>query len=78
MKSHRGDFYRMLRRVIDDACLWRVFFLSGGLYFNFICPLDKWIKMVQEPGITACPDVCFADEEKEIIMGRAFARLVGI
>ncbi len=52
--------------------------MSGGLYFNFICPLDKWIKMVQEPGITACPDVCFADEEKEIIMGRAFARLVGI
>ncbi|HEY5532665.1 MAG TPA: amidohydrolase family protein [Candidatus Anoxymicrobiaceae bacterium] len=78
MNTHPGDFYRMLRRVIDDVGPWRVFFGSDGPYLNFVYPLDKWVKAVQQPDVTVCPDVCFADEEKEIIMGRAFARLMGI
>lgn len=70
-------FGRMLRRVVDAVGPWRVFFGSDGPYLNFVCPLERWVAAVQE---LASPDaeVAFTAEEVEIILGRAFARLMGL
>ena len=75
-KEHPADFYRMLRRIIDDVGPWRVFFGTDGPYLNVMCPLDKWVEAVREPDLSLCPDVSFSNEEKEIILGSAFARLL--
>jgi uncharacterized protein len=78
MVAHPDEFYPRLRRFIDDLGPWRVFFGSDSPLFNFICPLDSWVKAFSDPDLSSCPDVSFTDEEKEIVMGKAFARLVGI
>jgi hypothetical protein len=75
---HPTEFYMMLRRIIDDVGPWRVFFGSDGPYLNVVCPLDVWVKAIKEPDLSKCPDITFTEEEKEIIMGKAFARLMGI
>jgi hypothetical protein len=72
------EFYRMLRRVIDQVGPWRVFFGTDGPYLNFLCPLEKWVNVIKEPDLSSCPEVSFSDEEKEIILGNGFARLLGI
>lgn len=72
------EFYGMLRRIIDDLGPWRVFFGTDGPYLNVLCPLDKWVNAIKEPDLSSCPEVSFTDEEKRIIMGDAFARLLGI
>jgi uncharacterized protein len=72
------EFYRMLRRIIDDLGPWRVFFGTDGPYLNVLCPLEKWVGAIKEPDLSSCPEVSFTDEEKRIIMGDAFARLMGI
>lgn len=75
--EHPEDFYRMLRRVIDDVGPWRVFFGTDGPYLNVLCPLERWVQVVREPDLSPCPEVSFTDEEKRIIMGDAFARMLG-
>lgn len=75
--QHPADFYRMLRRVVDDLGPWRVFFGTDGPYLNLVCPLDRWVSAVGEPDLSSCPDVSFTADELEIITGRAFAKLVG-
>lgn len=75
--SHPGEFYRMLRRVIDEVGPWRVFFGTDGPYLNVVVPVDRWVSLIMEPDLSVCPEVSFSDEEKRIIMGDAFARLVG-
>jgi predicted TIM-barrel fold metal-dependent hydrolase len=76
--EHPGDFYRMLRRVIDDVGPWRVFFGTDGPYLDILCPIDKWMKAVTEPDLSSAPEVSFTKEETDIIMGNSFARLLGI
>lgn len=76
--SHPADFYRMLRRLLDDVGPWRVFFGTDGPYLNVLCPWDTWVAAIREPDLSSCPDVSFTNEEKEIVLGRAFARLMGI
>jgi predicted TIM-barrel fold metal-dependent hydrolase len=76
--EHPEEFYRMLRRIIDDVGPWRVFFGTDGPYLNVVCPLDRWVAAVMEPDLSVCPEVFFSDEEKRIIMGDAFARLMGL
>jgi uncharacterized protein len=78
LNSHPQEFYRMLRRVIDDIGPWRVFFGTDGPYLNAVCPVEKWVQTIMEPDLSSCPEVSFTDEEKRIIMGDAFARLLGI
>ncbi len=68
----------MLRTVIDHVGPWRVFFGSDGPYLNVLCPLENWVKAVTEPDLSSCPEVSFTPEETEIIMGKAFARLMGL
>lgn len=75
---HPADFYRMLRRVIDDVGPWKVFFGTDGPYLNVVCPLDTWVKAIKEPDLSNCPEVSFTDEEVKLIMGDAFAKLLGI
>lgn len=74
--AHPGAFYRMLRAVIDLVGPWRVFFGTDGPYLNVLCPWESWVKAVTEPDLSSCPDVSFSPEETEIIMGKAFARLL--
>lgn len=76
--GHPDDFYRRLRRMIDDMGPWRIFFGSDSPLFNLLCPLDAWVKAIAEPDLSSCPDVSFTEDEKEIILGKAFTRLLGI
>jgi uncharacterized protein len=72
------DFYHMLRTVIDHVGPWRVLFGTDGPYLNVLCPLETWIKAVTDPDLSSCPEVSFTPEETEIIMGKAFAKLMGL
>jgi len=76
--EHPAAFYRALRRVIDAIGPWRVFFGTDGPYLNVLCPLTQWVGAIRKPDLAGCPDVSFSAEEIEIIMGRAFARLIGL
>ena len=76
--THPGDFYRRLRRIIDDIGPWRVFFGSDSPMFNFVCPIDSWVKAFTEPDLSSCLEVSFTEEERAIVLGKAFARLMGI
>lgn len=76
--AHPEEFYRMLRRVIDDIGPWRVFFGTDGPVLEVIMPTDQWVKAITEPDLSPCPEVSFTAEEKRIIMGDAFARLLGV
>jgi predicted TIM-barrel fold metal-dependent hydrolase len=78
LAGHPGDFYRRLRRIIDDIGPWRVFFGSDSPAFNLVCPIDAWVKAILEPDLSSCPDVSFTEKEKDIVLGKAFARLMGI
>ncbi len=76
--NHPGDFYTMFRRLLDDVGPWRVFFGTDGPYLNLICPLENWVKAVMEPDLSGFPEISFTREEKEIVAGKAFAKLIGI
>ena len=76
--AHPGDFYRRLRRIIDDIGPWRVFFGSDSPLFNLVCRIDAWVKAIAEPDLSSCTDVSFTEKEKDIVLGKAFARLMGI
>jgi predicted TIM-barrel fold metal-dependent hydrolase len=76
--NHPQAFYRMLRAVVDQVGPWRVFFGTDGPYLNALCPWDTWIKAVTEPDLSSCPEVSFTTEETEIMMGKAFAKLLGL
>ena len=76
--SHPAEFYRMLRRVLDVVGPWRVFFGTDGPYLNVMCPVDRWVQAVQKPDLSSCPDVSFTEEELDIILGKSFARLMGL
>ena len=74
--ARSGDFYRMLRTVLDTIGPWRVFFGTDGPYLNLALPLDQWVKAVKSPDLSSCPGISFSNEEKDIILGKAFARLM--
>jgi len=68
-----GEFYRVLREIIDEVGPWKVFFGTDGPYLNVLCPLETWVKAVKEPDLSACPDVSFTQDELDAVMGKAFA-----
>lgn len=76
--EHPENFYRMLRRVIDDVGPWRVFFGTDGPYLDILCPIDVWMKAVVEPDLSCAPEVSFTKEEQDIIMGNSFAKLLSL
>jgi predicted TIM-barrel fold metal-dependent hydrolase len=76
--SGLDKFYRMLRSVLDEVGPWRVFFGSDGPYYNGLFPLEQWVKALTEPDLSACPDITFSPEEREIVAGKAFARLIDL
>jgi len=78
LNSRPAEFYHMLRRLLDEVGPWRVFFGTDGPYLNVVCPADRWVQAVKEPDLSSCPEVSFTDEEKEIVMGKAFAKLLGL
>lgn len=70
-------FYRMLRRMIDALGPWRVFFGTDGPYLNVLCPLGNWVAAFRQPRVPF-GEVAFTEEELDIVMGRAFARLLNL
>ncbi|MBN1665337.1 MAG: amidohydrolase [Deltaproteobacteria bacterium] len=72
------EFYIMLRRVIDEVGPWRVFFGSDGALHSAIYPLKSWVQAIRAPDLTSCPEISFTEAEKEIVLGKAFARLLNI
>ena len=76
--SHPAEFYRMLRRVLDEVGPWRVFFGTDGPYLNVVLAWEKWVEAVSRPDLSCCPEVSFSEEELEIITGRSFAKLLGL
>ncbi len=71
-----SEFYRMLRGALDAVGPWRVFFGSDGPILNPLMPLDRWVQAIKGPDLSSCPSVSFTDAEKDIILGKAFARLM--
>ena len=68
-------FYARLRRLIDTIGAWRVLFASDSPYFHGLCPLKDWARAFRHPHV--CSDESsFTEEEIDIIMGRAFDRLM--
>lgn len=74
--GHPRAFYEMLRTVLDEIGPWRVFFGSDGPFLELSCPLDRWVKGLTEPDLSSCPGISFTSQEIDIVMGRAFARLL--
>ncbi len=74
--EHPQLFYGMLRRFIDAIGPWRIFFGTDGPYLNVLCPLEQWVQAVREPA--AGDALSFSEAEIDIIMGRAFARLLNL
>ena len=76
--NHPQDFYHMLRTVVGRVGPWRVFFGSDGPFANMACPLDRWVKALEEARLNSSPEICFTSDEIEIIMGKAYARLLNL
>ena len=74
--SSPWEFYRMLRSVIDGIGPWRVFFGTDGPFVNVAMPSDQWVKAIEKPDLSSCPGISFSKEEKDVILGKAFARLM--
>jgi len=74
--SGPSEFYRILRRILDGIGPWRLFFGTDGPFVNVAMPPDQWVKAIKEPNLSSCPDISFSNEEKDIILGRAYARLM--
>lgn len=71
-------FYYVLRKFIDNIGPWRIFFASDGPYLNAILPLAQWVEAVKSPSLPGDSDINFSRDELDIIMGKAFARLLKI
>jgi uncharacterized protein len=71
-------FYQVLRDTIDTMGPDRVFWGSDGPFFEPILSNDKWIDAVLNPDPEKSDGVTFSKEEKEIILGKGFAKLLGI
>jgi predicted TIM-barrel fold metal-dependent hydrolase len=78
MLTYPQDFYRMLKKVVRKLGPWRVLFGTDGPWINLFCPLDRWVRAIQEPDLSSCPEISFREEERDIILGRAAARLLGL
>lgn len=74
--SNPAEFYRVLRRALDVVGPWRVFFGSDGPILNPLLPLDRWVRAIKAPDLSSCPQITFTDDEKDIILGKSFARLM--
>jgi predicted TIM-barrel fold metal-dependent hydrolase len=70
------DFYRMLRRVINTVGPWRVFFGTDTPMLSMVCSLERWVTAIKEPDFSSCPEIYLKEDEKEIILGKAFAKMM--
>ena len=66
-------FYRPLRAAIDTLGPWRVLFGSDGSMLDVILSPTDWVQALQEPRSPS--GIRFHQEEIEIVLGRAAARL---
>jgi predicted TIM-barrel fold metal-dependent hydrolase len=70
------DVYLMLRRAIDEIGPWRVMYGTDNPYLNLMLPSKQWIAGVQ--AAVESKRFSFSQEEIDIIMGAAAAKLFGI
>ena len=74
--SHPGKFYEMLRLALDEIGPWRVMYGTDNPYLNLMLPSKEWIAGVQ--AAVESKRFSFSQEEIDIIMGAAAARLFNI
>jgi predicted TIM-barrel fold metal-dependent hydrolase len=70
------DVYLMLRRALDEIGPWRVMYGTDNPYLNLMLPSKEWIAGVQ--AAVESKRFSFSQEEIDIIMGAAAAKLFGI
>jgi predicted TIM-barrel fold metal-dependent hydrolase len=69
-------FYQPLRFAIDTLGPWRVFFGTDGSMLDILCPPEEWVAALKEP--VSPSGIAFDEEETDIVLGRAAARLYNI
>lgn len=73
---HPNKFYAMLRTALDEIGPWRVLYGTDNPYLNLMLPSKEWIA-----GVNAAVDskeFTFSQEEIDIVLGQAAARLLKI
>ncbi len=69
------EFYHMLRVALDEIGPWRVMFGTDNPYLRLMLPTKDWIAAVQD---ATSSEFAFSQEEIDIILGSAAARLFKI
>jgi hypothetical protein len=69
-------YYRPLRFAIDTLGPWRVLFGTDGSMLDSVLPPGDWVDVLKEPRSPS--GITFAEEEIDIVLGAAAARLYGI
>jgi len=69
-------FYAQFRRMLDTVGPWRLFFGSDSPVLDWVLPLDRWVKAFRDPDLSSCPHIKFTKEEMDIVLGKAFDRLM--
>jgi len=73
-KMPKDRFYQWLRNLIDNVGAEKILFATDAPYPNLMCPLKEWVKVFSEPDT----NIPFTQEEKEMILGKAACKLLGL
>jgi predicted TIM-barrel fold metal-dependent hydrolase len=52
----------------------KILFATDAPYPNLMCPLKEWVKVFREPDT----NIPFTPEEKEMILGKAACKVLGL
>lgn len=73
------EFYRILRQMLDLGGPRRILFGSDGPFFKLLVPQVEWVKMFKEPpDFVAAAGITFTEEEKNLVLGENFAKLLNL
>ncbi|RJP16157.1 MAG: amidohydrolase [Candidatus Abyssobacteria bacterium SURF_5] len=70
---HPDKFYGMLRTALDEIGPWRVMFGTDNPYLKLVLPTRQWIDAVKDAPKS---HISFSQEEIDIILGQAAAKLL--
>jgi predicted TIM-barrel fold metal-dependent hydrolase len=73
-KMPKDRFYQWLRNLIDHVGAEKILFATDAPYPNLMCPLKEWVKVFNEPDT----NIPFTQEEKEMILGEAARKVLGL
>ena len=60
--------------LFDHVGAEKILFATDAPYPNLMCPLKEWVKVFSEPDM----DIPFTQEEKEMILGKAACKVLGL